>query len=113
MQKVKGNNLPRGVEVPALDREKKWDFAATVKAGDKVVGGDIIGTVQETPSILHKIMIPPKMSGTIESIQSGSYTVLDKIGVLVDGNSPVRGSISSGNSRSTSVISLPRSPQPM
>ena len=85
MQKVKGNNLPRGVEVPALDREKKWDFTATVKAGDKVVGGDIIGTVQETNSILHKIMIPPKMSGTIESIESGSYTVLDKIGVLVDG----------------------------
>ena len=85
MQKVKGNNLPRGVEVPALDREKKWDFTATVKAGDKVVGGDIIGTVQETNSILHKIMIPPKMSGTIESIESGSFTVLDKIGVLVDG----------------------------
>ena len=84
MKKVKGNNLPRGVEVPALDREKKWDFTATVKAGDKVVGGDIIGTVQETNSILHKIMIPPKMSGTIESIASGSYTVLDKIGVLVD-----------------------------
>ncbi|MEY8316715.1 V-type ATP synthase subunit A [Oscillospiraceae bacterium 50-58] len=84
MQKVKGNNLPRGVEVPALDREKKWDFTATVQPGDKVVGGDIIGTVQETNSILHKIMIPPKMSGTIESIQSGSYTVLDKIGVLVD-----------------------------
>ena len=84
MQKVKGNNLPRGVEVPALDREKKWAFTATVKAGDKVVGGDIIGTVQETNSILHKIMIPPKMSGTIESIESGSYTVLDKIGVLVD-----------------------------
>ena len=85
MQKVKGNNLPRGVEVPALDREKKWAFTATVKAGDKVVGGDIIGTVQETHSILHKIMIPPKMSGTIESIESGSFTVLDKIGVLVDG----------------------------
>ena len=84
MKKVKGNNLPRGVEVPALDREKKWAFTATVKPGDKVVGGDIIGTVQETNSILHKIMIPPKMSGTIESIQSGSYTVLDKIGVLVD-----------------------------
>ena len=84
MKKVKGNNLPRGVEVPALDREKKWDFTAVAKAGDKVVGGDIIGTVQETNSILHKIMIPPKMSGTIESIASGSYTVLDKIGVLVD-----------------------------
>jgi len=84
MRKVKGNNLPRGVEVPALDRDKKWDFNATVKAGDKVIGGDIIGTVQETNSILHKIMIPPKMSGTIESIQSGAYTVLDKIAVLVD-----------------------------
>ena len=84
MQKVKGNNLPRGVEVPALDREKKWAFTATVKPGDKVVGGDIIGTVQETNSILHKIMIPPKLSGTIESIASGSFTVLDKIGVLVD-----------------------------
>ena len=84
MQKVKGNNLPRGVEVPALDREKKWQFTAAVKSGSRVVGGDIIGTVQETPSILHKIMIPPKMSGTIESIQSGSYTVLDKIAVLVD-----------------------------
>lgn len=84
MKKVKGNNLPRGVEVPALDREKQWDFTATVQPGDKVVGGDIIGTVQETNSILHKIMIPPKMSGTIESIASGSYTVLDKIGVLVD-----------------------------
>ena len=84
MQKVKGNNLPRGVEVPALDREKKWAFTATVKPGDKVVGGDIIGTVQETNSILHKIMIPPRLSGTIESIASGSYTVLDKIGVLVD-----------------------------
>ena len=78
MKKVKGNNLPRGVEVPALDREKKWDFTATVKAGDKVVGGDIIGTVQETPSILHKIMIPPKMSGTIESIQSGAKDFIVK-----------------------------------
>ena len=84
MQKVKGNNLPRGVEVPALDRDKKWDFTATVQPGAKVVGGDIIGTVQETNSILHKIMIPPRMSGTIESIQSGSFTVLDKIAVLVD-----------------------------
>ena len=84
MQKVKGNNLPRGVEVPALDRDKKWDFTATVQPGAKVVGGDIIGTVQETNSILHKIMSPPRRSGTIESIQSGSFTVLDKIAVLVD-----------------------------
>ena len=78
------NNLPRGVEVPALDREKKWDFTAVAKAGDKVVGGDVIGTVQETSVVLHKIMVPPTMSGTIESIQSGSYTVLDTVAVLVD-----------------------------
>ena len=82
MKKVQGNNLPRGVEVPALDREKKWDFNATVEPGTQVVGGDIIGTVQETPSILHKIMIPPKMKGKIVSIQSGSFTVTETVAVL-------------------------------
>ncbi len=82
MEKVHGNNLPRGVEVPALDREKKWDFTATAAVGDQVIGGDVIGTVQETSSILHKIMIPPKMKGTIVSIQSGSFTVTDTVAVL-------------------------------
>ena len=82
MEKVQGNNLPRGVEVPALDREKKWEFTPVAKAGDQVVGGDIIGTVQETPSILHKIMIPPKMKGKIVSIQSGSFTVTETVAVL-------------------------------
>ena len=84
MKKAGSNNLPRGVEVPALDREKKWQFNATVQPGAKVIGGDVIGTVQETSVVLHKIMIPPKMSGTIESIQSGSFTVLDTVAVLVD-----------------------------
>ena len=82
MQKVQGNNLPRGVEVPALNREKKWDFTATAAPGDEVIGGDIIGTVQETPSILHKIMIPPKMKGRIVSIHSGSFTVTQPVAVL-------------------------------
>jgi len=82
MKKVGGNNLPRGVEIPALNREKKWDFTPTVTPGTKVVGGDILGTVQETPSILHKIMIPPKMRGTIQSIQAGSFTVTETIAVL-------------------------------
>ena len=82
MKKVGGNNLPRGVEVPALDRERKWEFTATAHPGDEVIGGDIIGTVQETPSILHKIMIPPKMKGKIVSIQSGSYTVTETVAVL-------------------------------
>ena len=84
MKKAGSNNLPRGVEVPALDREKKWEFNATAKKGDKVIGGDVIGTVQETSVVLHKIMIPPRLSGTIESIQSGSFTVLDTVAVLVD-----------------------------
>ena len=84
IMKIAGSTITRGIEVPALDREKKWDFVATAKKGDKVVGGDVIGTVQETPSVLHKIMIPPRMSGTIESIQSGSFTVLDTVAVLVD-----------------------------
>jgi V/A-type H+-transporting ATPase subunit A len=84
IMKRAGANITRGIEVPALDREKKWEFKPTVKAGDKVQGGDVIGTVQETSVVLHKIMIPPKMSGTIESIQAGSFTVLDTVAVLVD-----------------------------
>ncbi len=86
MEKVKSNNLPRGVEVPALDREKKWDFVPAVEPGAQVVGGDVIGTVQETPSILHKIMIPPKMKGKILSIQSGSFTVTETVAVLEQEN---------------------------
>ena len=86
MEKVQGNNLPRGVEVPALDREKKWEFTPTVQPGAKVVGGDVIGTVQETDSIRHKIMIPPKMQGKIVSIQGGSYTVTETVAVLEQPN---------------------------
>ena len=82
MEKVQGNNLPRGVEVPALDREKKWEFTPTVEPGAQVIGGDVIGTGQETDSILHKIMIPPKMQGKIVSIQGGSYTVTETVAVL-------------------------------
>ena len=78
-----GANIARGVEVPALDREKKWDFTAAVCEGAKVTGGDVIGTVQETASVLHKIMVPPKLSGTIQSIRSGSFTVEDEVAVLV------------------------------
>ena len=77
-----GANITRGVEVSALDHEKKWDFTATVKAGDKVIGGDVIGTVPETPVVLHKIMVPPSLKGTIKSIQSGSYKVTDTVATL-------------------------------
>ena len=77
-----GANISRGVEVAALDHDKKWDFTPTVKAGDKVVGGDIIGTVPETPSVLHKIMVPPNVSGTVKEIKSGAFTVLETVAVL-------------------------------
>ena len=82
IMKIAGSTITRGIEVPALDRQKHWDFQATANPGDKVEGGDVIGTVQETSSVLHKIMIPPKMSGTLETIQSGSFTVLDTVATL-------------------------------
>ena len=75
-----GDFIPRGVDVPALDKTKEWEFKPTAQVGDKVEGGDIIGTVDETSSIVHKIMIPPKMSGTLKSIVSpGRYTIVDDI----------------------------------
>ena len=77
-----GANISRGVEVPAVDREKKWDFTATAKAGDKVTGGDIIGTVPETPVVLHKIMVPPNLKGTIKDIKSGSFNVTETVATL-------------------------------
>lgn len=81
-EKSGSNNLPRGVEVPALDREKLWQFTAVAKPGDQLTGGDVLGTVQETESILHKIMLPPGMEGTLVSIESGSFTVTQTIAVL-------------------------------
>ena len=82
MEITGGNLLARGVEVPSLDREKKWDFVATAKVGDKVVAGDIIGTVQETEVVTQRIMIPYGIEGTIKSINSGSYTVTETVAVV-------------------------------
>ena len=84
IMKVAGANITRGIELPGLSREKKWEFTPTVKSGDKVVPGDVIGTVPETVSVLHKIMVPPNLSGTILSITAGEYTVTDPVGILVD-----------------------------
>ena len=74
-----GSTIARGIQIPALDREKKWDFTPTVKVGDKVAAGDVLGTVQETSVVLHKIMVPVGVEGTVESIQSGSFTVTEVI----------------------------------
>ena len=81
MEKV-GPNITRGVEVPAVDHEKKWDFTAVAQVGDRVTGGDVLGTVPETPVVLHKIMVPPNLSGTVTSIQSGSFNVTETIATL-------------------------------
>ncbi len=80
MEATNSNLLSRGVEVPALDREKKWQFEACVSAGEEVQAGDIIGTVQETAVVQQKIMIPYGVSGKIKDIASGQYTVEEVLG---------------------------------
>ncbi|MBO5640687.1 MAG: V-type ATP synthase subunit A [Oscillospiraceae bacterium] len=84
MRALTGDSITRGTDVPALNRDKKWDFVAVAKPGDKLSAGDVVGTVQETSAILHKIMVPPGLSGEIKSVQSGSFTVTDTVAVLVD-----------------------------
>ena len=75
-----GTNLQRGISVPALDRDKKWEFTAALKPGDKVSGGMILGTVNETAVVEHKIMVPPRVDGELIELNSGSYTVTEVIG---------------------------------
>ena len=77
-----GACITRGVEVPAVDHEKKWEFNAVAKVGDQVIGGDILGTVQETSVVLHKIMVPPTLKGTIVDIKSGPFNVTETIATL-------------------------------
>ena len=77
-----GTNLERGVRVPALDREKKWLFSPAKKAGDQLSAGDVLGTVQETTVVLHKILVPPGYNGELVSLSEGEYTVTDPIGTI-------------------------------
>ncbi len=79
IMQISGNNLHRGVEVPALGREKKWHFTPCITVGQKVVAGDILGSVQETEIVIQKIMVPYGISGTVSSISEGDYTVLDRV----------------------------------
>ena len=81
MKKV-GNNLPRGVEVPSLSREKKWHFNVTAEIGAYVTSGDELGFVQETDIVRHKIMVPIGVSGKVKSLSEGDYTVEDTIGEI-------------------------------
>ena len=87
IMKVTGsNNLVRGVEVPALKRDKKWKFVPTAKVGDEVSGGDVLGTVQETIIVEQKIMVPPSVKGKIKEIKEGEFTVDETICVLETAN---------------------------
>jgi len=81
-----GNFIHRGVTADGLDHSKKWDFKACVSPGDSIKPGDMIGSVQETENILHKIFLPPNANeGKIKEIKSGSFTVVDIIGKMEDG----------------------------
>lgn len=85
LQEKMGDYIERGVTAPGLDHSKKWDFVPTVDVGASVDGGQMIGTVQETPTISHKILVPPFSSGKVTELKKGTYTVDDIIGKLDDG----------------------------
>lgn len=79
MMKVAGSNITRGIKVPSLDREKKWEFVPVLKEGDLVESGDIIGTVQETSVVQQKIMVPYGITGKIVKIYEGEFTVEETV----------------------------------
>ena len=80
--KISGTNLKRGVEVPSLKRDLKWNFVPTVQVGDEVENGDVIGTVQETQIVNHKIMVPYGVKGTVKEIKAGEFTVEEVVAVI-------------------------------
>lgn len=82
IMKISGNSLKRGIKVPSLNREKRWNFVPVVKIGDEVEPGDVLGTVQETIVVSHKIMVPVKIRGTVKEIRTGEYGVDEVIGVI-------------------------------
>ena len=77
-----GDRITRGIEIKSLSRDKKWDFKPLKKAGDKVVAGDVLGYVQETPSVKHKIMAPYGIGGEILKINSGEFTIEETVAVI-------------------------------
>ena len=82
IMKISGNNLKRGVEVPSLKRDLKWEFVPTAAVGDEVEEGDVIGTVQETVLVQQKIMVPYGIRGKIKEIRSGEFTVEEVVAVV-------------------------------
>ena len=85
LEEKSGSFIDRGIRTPAIPLDKTWDFTATVTPGLKLEPGDIIGEVPETHDIMHRIMIPPNVSGILKEIDSGKFTVEDTIGLFEDG----------------------------
>ena len=80
-----GDFIVRGAESPALDREKKWTFVPVIETGEKVGSGDVLGTIQETELIVHKVLVPPNVEGTITFIKGGDFTVEETIAIIDTG----------------------------
>jgi len=91
LREQSGDFISRGLVIPALDEKKKWEFKPIKKSGDKVVPGEILGTVQETPIVSHKIMVPPGVTGELKDLKAGSYNIRERVGVIktAEGDVPV------------------------
>jgi V/A-type H+-transporting ATPase subunit A len=103
LKKNLGDFITRGFVAPPLDEKAVWTFTATARPGSEVSGGAILGTVQETPLILHKVMVPPGVSGTLTDLKSGDFTIRDTIGSVKTAN----GTVPLGLSQKW-VVRLPR-----
>jgi V/A-type H+-transporting ATPase subunit A len=84
-----GDVITRGVSVPGLSRDRKWAFTPSRRKGDKVEGGDVLGTVQETSLVEHRVLLPPRMVGTLEEVREGEFTVEEPVALLNTDNGPV------------------------
>lgn len=82
---LSGDRIDRGVSAAAIDRKKKWAFEPTVKKGDKLVAGDVLGTVKENEVVTHRVMVPYGIQGVVEKISAGEFTVEQTVAVLADG----------------------------
>ncbi len=85
LAQLSGDRIDRGVSAPALDHKRKWKFVPVVEKGEQVTAGDVIGTVRENEVITHRIMVPYGVSGKIEKISAGDYTIDQTVAVITDG----------------------------
>lgn len=84
IEEVSGSSIKKGLDIKSIDEKKKWNVKILIKEGEKVNGGQIIAQLQETPALMHKIMIPPKINGTIKNVcKDGEYTILDVLAIVV------------------------------